>query len=175
MPESWRSNGRRSPINVFSRVPRRLRRGQPDREKNRTDFTRKRNTRLQRRSRIPYGSTVARTRLNRCPQTGRGCGGSRYDGHSPECHSSAVRQFYPPWHDAYWRGSQSLRSADQLDSNLEVQSAHLGRPDVIITADTATWIKVVAGDESIYEAIFLRKVRVKGDMRLFRAFRTFFP
>jgi hypothetical protein len=46
------------------------------------------------------------------------------------------------------------------DSNLEVQSGHLGTPDVIIIADTATWLKVVASDESIYKAILLRRVRL---------------
>lgn len=79
------------------------------------------------------------------------------------------------YHWVFTGKENSLATIRIQDGNLEVQSGHSGTPDVIITADTATWLKVLARDESIYKAILLRKVRVKGDMRLFRAFRRFFP
>jgi hypothetical protein len=37
---------------------------------------------------------------------------------------------------------------------------------VIIIADTATWLKVVASDESIYKAILLRRVRLAKDQQI---------
>lgn len=56
------------------------------------------------------------------------------------------------------------------DGRITVEQGHTGEPDIRITADSAAWLAVLAGDAHILAAIVLRKVRVKGDMRLFRAF-----
>ncbi|UTD27638.1 SCP2 sterol-binding domain-containing protein [Bradyrhizobium sp. WD16] len=56
------------------------------------------------------------------------------------------------------------------DGRIAVEPGHVGEPDVKITADSQAWLAIIAGDANILAAIVLRKVRVKGDMRLFRAF-----
>ncbi|WP_323784938.1 SCP2 sterol-binding domain-containing protein [Thalassovita sp.] len=61
------------------------------------------------------------------------------------------------------------------DRKLQVTKGHHGDPDVRITADAETWTRVINRQYSVINAIVLRKIRVKGDMKLFRAFGRCFP
>ncbi|MBR9651656.1 SCP2 sterol-binding domain-containing protein [Thalassovita aquimarina] len=61
------------------------------------------------------------------------------------------------------------------DRKLQVTPGHHGDPDVRITADAKTWTRVINRQYSMINALVLRKIRVKGDMKLFRAFGRCFP
>jgi putative sterol carrier protein len=61
------------------------------------------------------------------------------------------------------------------DRTIQVSPGLTGTPDLKITADTATWLKILAGDASFVAALLTRKVRVTGPKRLLKAFVRCFP
>jgi NAD-dependent dihydropyrimidine dehydrogenase PreA subunit len=61
------------------------------------------------------------------------------------------------------------------DKKLEVTTGLNGTPDMRVTADTATWLKVLAGDGNILAALLTRKIRISGPKRLFKSFVRCFP
>jgi ferredoxin len=52
---------------------------------------------------------------------------------------------------------------------------HVGKADLHVIADSATWLRFLAKDANIVWAIVRRKVRVKGPIRLLKAFGNCFP
>ena len=56
------------------------------------------------------------------------------------------------------------------DKKIHVAPGHAGKADVAIHADAKTWLAILNRDYAMVPAIVLRKVRVKGSMKLFRAF-----
>jgi putative sterol carrier protein len=50
-----------------------------------------------------------------------------------------------------------------------------GTADVRITADTATWIKILRGEKNFLLAVLTRKVRVQGPKALLKSFVRCFP
>jgi ferredoxin len=73
-------------------------------------------------------------------------------------------------------GDQETTATVKIDSQkITVRSGHVDRADVSITADARTWLKILNKEYNLLVAIVLRKVRVKGDMSLFRAFGRCFP
>lgn len=73
-------------------------------------------------------------------------------------------------------GDEDIESTVEIrEGKLSIQRGHHGEADVLVRADAATWLKVVRREYSPIAAIVLRKVRVKGDMALFRAFGRCFP
>lgn len=68
-------------------------------------------------------------------------------------------------------GDENVRATIAIkDSQLTIEPDHTGDADIAITADAATWLKIVSREYNVLAALALRKVRVKGDMTLFRAF-----
>jgi len=61
------------------------------------------------------------------------------------------------------------------DKTLQVQDGHLGAADIHITADSRTWLQFLAKEKHIVWALLLRKIRIKGPIRLLRAFGRCFP
>lgn len=61
------------------------------------------------------------------------------------------------------------------DKKIHVTQGHEGEADVGIHADAETWLATLNHDYPMVSAIVLRKVRVKGSMKLFRAFGRCFP
>jgi NAD-dependent dihydropyrimidine dehydrogenase PreA subunit len=61
------------------------------------------------------------------------------------------------------------------DKTLQVQDCHLGAADIHITADSRTWLQFLAKEKNIVWALLLRKIRIKGPIRLLRAFGRCFP
>lgn len=58
---------------------------------------------------------------------------------------------------------------------LSVLPGHKGEAKVKVFADAAAWIAILNREYPMLKAIILRKVRVKGEMALFRAFGRCFP
>jgi Fe-S-cluster-containing hydrogenase component 2 len=48
------------------------------------------------------------------------------------------------------------------DKNLQLQGGHVGTADIRITADSRTWLRVLAKEHSILWAFIRRKIRIKG-------------
>jgi len=61
------------------------------------------------------------------------------------------------------------------NKTLQVQDSHLGAADIHITADSRTWLQSLAKEKNIVWALLLRKIRIKGPIRLLRAFGRCFP
>ncbi len=61
------------------------------------------------------------------------------------------------------------------DQTITVTQGHTGTPDLKLTADTRTWLEVLAGDRSFLIALLRRKIRVRGPKRLLTAFVRCFP
>lgn len=73
-------------------------------------------------------------------------------------------------------GPEEITAAVKIaHQKIEVRRGPAEEADVRITADAKTWLKVMNRQYSMINAIVLRKIRVKGDMRLFRAFGRCFP
>ncbi|HTZ18911.1 MAG TPA: SCP2 sterol-binding domain-containing protein [Dissulfurispiraceae bacterium] len=56
------------------------------------------------------------------------------------------------------------------DKSIRIERGHTGVPDVQVRADAKTWLRVLHKESSMFKEIILRKIRVKGPMKLFKAF-----
>jgi putative sterol carrier protein len=56
------------------------------------------------------------------------------------------------------------------DNSISIERGHAGVPDVQIHADAKTWLRVLHKESSMLKEIILRRIRVKGPMKLFKAF-----
>ncbi len=73
-------------------------------------------------------------------------------------------------------GSQPAEATVTIrDQKVTVQDGLHGKADCAITADADTWMGFVRKERSIVWAILRRKVKVKGPLRLVRAFGKCFP
>jgi ferredoxin len=61
------------------------------------------------------------------------------------------------------------------DGALEVKDGHMGAAHLQVTADSQTWLHVLARERSIVWALLRRKIRIKGSPRLLLAFGRCFP
>ena len=68
-------------------------------------------------------------------------------------------------------GSEQVKATVVIkDKTIQVEHGHIGIPDVQVDADSATWLRVLHKETSIVKQIILRKIRVKGPLKLFTAF-----
>jgi len=58
---------------------------------------------------------------------------------------------------------------------LEVKAGHIGKADLKVTADSVTWLKFLAEEQSIVIALLKFKIRLKGSPNLLLAFGRCFP
>lgn len=56
------------------------------------------------------------------------------------------------------------------DKTIQVKQGHVGVPDVQVNADTETWLRVLHKETPILKEIIIRRIRVKGSLKLFKAF-----
>jgi len=56
------------------------------------------------------------------------------------------------------------------DKSIRIEKGHAGVPDVRVHADAKTWLRVLHKETSMIKQIVLRRIRVKGPLRLFKAF-----
>ncbi|TAH39354.1 MAG: 4Fe-4S ferredoxin [Planctomycetota bacterium] len=73
-------------------------------------------------------------------------------------------------------GAESQEATVRIhEQKLEVTGGLQGRADLTVTADSATWLQVLARDRGILTALLRRRIRVRGPVRLLRAFARCFP
>jgi Fe-S-cluster-containing hydrogenase component 2 len=56
------------------------------------------------------------------------------------------------------------------DQKLEVSEGHSGKADIVVTADSQTWLGFLARERNLFWASLHRKIRIKGSPRLLLAF-----
>jgi len=61
------------------------------------------------------------------------------------------------------------------DGTLQVRDGHQGEADLLVAADSETWLGFVAKERSLLWAVLRRKIRIKGSPRLLVAFGKCFP
>ena len=61
------------------------------------------------------------------------------------------------------------------NKTLQVKDGHTGAADIHVTADSRTWLGVLAKEKTIVWALLRRKIRIKGSPRLLLAFGKCFP
>lgn len=75
-----------------------------------------------------------------------------------------------------FHGETTLDVTYAIDhGKLTLEAGRVGRPDLVVRADAATWLGVLRGESSPVWAIARRKVRVEGPVRLLRTFQKCFP
>jgi Fe-S-cluster-containing hydrogenase component 2 len=61
------------------------------------------------------------------------------------------------------------------NQKLEVTDGHVGDADLVVTADSKTWLGFLAKERNLIWALLRRKIRLKGSPRLLLAFGKCFP
>lgn len=61
------------------------------------------------------------------------------------------------------------------DKQVTVESGHVRKADLKVTADTATWLGFLAKEKSLVWALLTLRIRMKGSPRLLVAFGKCFP
>ena len=61
------------------------------------------------------------------------------------------------------------------NQRLQVSEGHTGKADIVVTADSQTWLGFLAKERNLVWALLRRRVRIKGSPRLLLAFGKCFP
>src|SRR5262245_20061091 len=73
-------------------------------------------------------------------------------------------------------GAEERRATVMIrDQRLEVTEGHNGSADIIVTADSQTWLGFLSKERNLVWALLRRKIRIKGSPRLLLAFGKCFP
>ena len=73
-------------------------------------------------------------------------------------------------------GSESHQATVTIQNKtLQVQDGHIGKANLLVTADSKTWLGFLAKEQNLIWAILLRKIRVSGSLKLLQAFGKCFP
>jgi ferredoxin len=73
-------------------------------------------------------------------------------------------------------GAEERRATVMIrDQRLELTEGHNGNADIIVTADSQTWLGFLAKERNLVWALVRRKIRIKGSPRLLLAFGKCFP
>lgn len=56
------------------------------------------------------------------------------------------------------------------DKTIQVKQGHIGIPDVQVDADAKAWLRVLHKETPVLKEIIFRRIRVKGSLKLFKAF-----
>ena len=68
-------------------------------------------------------------------------------------------------------GKENAKASIEIKKKkLVVRAGHIGKADLKVTADSVTWLKFLAKEQSIVTALLLFKIRLKGSPRLLLAF-----
>jgi ferredoxin len=79
------------------------------------------------------------------------------------------------YHFTFTGEEESMATVAIGNKTIDVQSGHIGTPDIRVRADTRTWLEVVAKERSLVWALIRRKIRIKGPPKLLVAFSKCFP
>jgi epoxyqueuosine reductase QueG len=73
-------------------------------------------------------------------------------------------------------GDEKIKaSVDIKNMNLNVAYGHIGKPDIFIVADSATWLSFLAKEKNLMWALIQRKIKIKGSPMLMQRFAKCFP
>ena len=73
-------------------------------------------------------------------------------------------------------GTEERRATVRIrDQKLEVTDGHNGNPNIVVTADSQTWLGFLAKERNLVWALLRRKIRMNGSPRLLLAFGKCFP
>jgi ferredoxin len=61
------------------------------------------------------------------------------------------------------------------NKTIRVNDGHIGTADIHVTTDSQTWLAFLAKERSIVWALLLRKIRIKGKIRMLKLFGNCFP
>jgi NAD-dependent dihydropyrimidine dehydrogenase PreA subunit len=87
-------------------------------------------------------------------------------------HAKALDAVY---HFTFTGAEQAHATITIRNKQLTVEPGHLGRPNLRITADAATWLAFVRKEKPLLPALLLFRIRLHGDPRLLLAFGRCFP
>jgi len=73
-------------------------------------------------------------------------------------------------------GNESAQATVVIQEKaLRVEIGLVGTPDLVVKADSQTWLQFLAKEQSIIWALLRRKIRVRGSLKLLQAFGRCFP
>ena len=73
-------------------------------------------------------------------------------------------------------GEEELKGTVVIkNKSIEVSSGHVGTADLLVTADSRTWLEFLAKEKNLVAALILGKIRIKGSPSLMKAFARCFP
>lgn len=79
------------------------------------------------------------------------------------------------YHFTFIGTEQGKATIEIRDKKITVDTGHIGKADLRVTADTKTWLGFLAQEKSIVWAILRRRIRVSGPPTLLLAFGKCFP
>ncbi len=79
------------------------------------------------------------------------------------------------YHFTFTGVEQIKASVDIKNMKLSVEYGHIGKPDISIIADTATWLSFLAKEKNLIWALIQRKITIKGSPLLMKRFAKCFP
>jgi putative sterol carrier protein len=79
------------------------------------------------------------------------------------------------YHFTFTGKEEKLATATIRDGTLQVQDGHQGEADLLVTADSETWLGFLAKERSLLWTLLRRKIRIKGSPKLLVAFSKCFP
>jgi alkyl sulfatase BDS1-like metallo-beta-lactamase superfamily hydrolase len=73
-------------------------------------------------------------------------------------------------------GKEERRATVNIrNQKIEVLEGHNGNADIVVTADSQTWLGFLAKEQNLVWALLRRKIRIKGSPKLLLAFGKCFP
>ncbi len=79
------------------------------------------------------------------------------------------------YHFTFTGDEQIKASVDIKNMELSVEYGHIGKPDISINADTATWLSFLAKEKNLLFALIQKKIKIKGSPVLMKRFAKCFP
>jgi len=79
------------------------------------------------------------------------------------------------YHFTFTGAEEAKATITILGKELTVEPGHVGRPNLRMTADSATWLGFVRKEKPLVPALLLLRIRLRGDPRLLIAFGRCFP
>ncbi|WP_036718681.1 SCP2 sterol-binding domain-containing protein [Paenibacillus harenae] len=78
------------------------------------------------------------------------------------------------YHFAFTGDETRQTTIDIRDNKLQIRDGFHGKPDIRITVDSKTWLKIVAKEKNVAAALLTRKLRIKGNPKLLMNFEKCF-
>lgn len=78
------------------------------------------------------------------------------------------------YHFTFSGSEQAEATVVIKDKTIKIAQGHAGVPDVRVHADAKAWLRVLHKESSMLREIILRRVRVQGSLKLFKAFGSCF-